>query len=75
MSRTCHAGSAWCQVDHSPAGFHKDALEERVNHAHAVGALQDGLNDAGSQGAAVPLLKLVPAQITSVRRWAGICRI
>ena len=59
------------QVDCSPTGFHEDALEERVNHAHAVGALQDGLDDAGGQRAAVPLLKLVPAQIRRVSRWAG----
>ena len=36
-------GQHGCRIDYSPAGFHEDALEERVDHAHAVGALQNGL--------------------------------
>ena len=44
-----------------PAGFYQHTLVQRVNHAHAVGALQDGLYDAGSQSA-VSMLQLMPAQ-------------
>ena len=64
--------------ERSPAGLHKDALEERVDHAHAVCALQDGLNDAGGQRAAVPVLKLMPAQLSlSFMSVAGLghCRM
>lgn len=44
-----------------PAGFNQHALVQRVNHAHAVCALQDGLYDADCQSA-MPVLHLMPAQ-------------